>query len=320
MSEETPAQHEQPAANHVAGGVVFRCDGNRHSNPAIEVETYNFRNPGFLSQADLRQLGIMQEKFVQHLSARLSTFLRMECVLKTSKFTSSIFGTFTEGIQSSTHVTLFQIEPLRGVGILDMSLPLALAIADRLLGGKGIVGEGTRGLTEIEIALLEDATQIILTEWCSQWDEENFRPECVGHETSGRFLQTSDADAAVLMMSLDVTFGESVQQIQMSVPFSMIEPVIKKMQQARVKGSEAGRKKLEWRVPFDGIFVPVTAEWLVKEMPVRDVLTLRAGDVIEMPKELIDRTQIRLSNKPEFIGTVGIENTRVAVQLTKRAL
>lgn len=308
----------------VSGPVVpvFKWDGSRTIAAEAGLEAYNFRNPGFLSQADLRQLAISHEKFVQHMSARLSTFLRMECVVKIRKMTSSTFSKFTEGIVSPTHVTLFQVEPLRGVGVLDMSLPLALAIADRVLGGRGRVIESENNLTEIESALVEDVIHLILGEWANQWHDNNwnFQPRCVGTDTGGRFLQTSAADAVTLTIDLEVTLGECIEHMQMGVPFSMIEVIVKKMQQARLKGDEARAKKMEWRRPYEDIEVPVIAEWAVKDMSVADVINLQVGDMLRMPMNLIENTVVRLSMAPEFIGTIGIEKGHVAVKLTQRTI
>ncbi len=320
MSEEAPERPNDSTRLKIGDATAFKWDGTRFTDKNLEMELYNFRNPGFLTQNDLRQLSASQDKFVQHLSARLSTFMRMECVLKIAKSGSTPFVKFTDAIQSPSHVTVFQVEPLRGIGILDMSLPIALAFADRLLGGKGVAPETPRSLTEIESTLVEDAIQIILSEWVHQWDdgETRYQPECIGHETSARFLQICEPDAPTLSTTLEVTFGDCMSQIQMGVPYSMIESVIKKMQRGPLRAGDGRSRKIEWRVPFDGISVAVTADWAVKQMLVRDVLEIREGDVIEMPRELIDRTRIRLSDTPEFIGTIGIENARVAVQLTKR--
>jgi len=173
MSDEESEFEIESLSDETGVTPVFKWDGTRMLAPDHGLEPYNFRNPGVLSQADLRQLAISHEKFVQHMSARLSTYLRMECVIKIRKLSSSTFSKFTEGIQSPTHVTLFQVEPLRGVGVLDMSLPLALAIADRMLGGRGRVVESDSGLTEIESALVEDVIQLILGEWSNQWHDNN---------------------------------------------------------------------------------------------------------------------------------------------------
>jgi len=301
---------------------IYAFDGRRLDAEVDRstINAYNFRNPGFLRQGDLRQLELVHQKFVEHLCARLSTFLRMECLVKMIKFGSSTFSLITDSMKSTTHVSLFQVEFLRGIGILDMSLPLSLAISDRLLGGKGRLNDTNRGLTEIEIALIEDVAQLVLVEWTHQWPEQEivFTPMIIGHDTSGRFLQTAEADVVHITLNLEVILGECVGQMQLFIPFAMVEPIVKLMAVARLKASEAKTRTIEWRRPFNNINVPVIAEWFVKDMAIADVLQLRPGDVLEMDRELIAHTQVKLSNTTGFIGTAGVEDGRVAVQLTQR--
>src|SRR5256885_4201474 len=121
-----------------------------------KIEPYDFRNPAFLSEAELRRLRLLHEDFIRYLSARLSLYLRMEFGLKMAKLTTVSYTKFTESLPSPTHLSLFKVEPLVGVGILDINPRLALTIADRLLGGRGHSVKAERYLTEIEIALIED--------------------------------------------------------------------------------------------------------------------------------------------------------------------
>jgi flagellar motor switch protein FliM len=322
---ETPVQSESAkvqAGSQSPDGPIYAFDGRRMDAQMdrATIQPYDFHNPGPLRQEDLRRLELLHQKLAEHLCARLSTFLRMECMVKLLKFGDDTFSHITESMKAFSHVTLFQVEFLRGIGILDMSLPLSLAIADRLLGGKGRLSETDRGLTEIEIALLEDFVQLVLVEWTHQWPEQelSFAPSIIGHDSSGRFLHTGEADVIHIMVNLEVVFGECVGQIQLFVPFAMIEPIVKLMTVARLKPADSRSRSIEWRQPFDTINVPVLAEWFVKDIAVSDVLLLRPGDVLEMDRQLIARTHVKLSNTTGFIGTAGIENGRVAVQLTQR--
>ena len=322
-AEAAPEPVHEPAPVVVAAGPIFGHEGNRLEDlDQAKLIRYNFHNPGFLGQADLRQLGVLHQRYVQHLSARLSTFFRMECGLKIAKFGTATFGEFCETIGNPTHLTLFQIEPLRGVGIVEISLPLGLTMADRLLGGKGRVTNADRSLTEIEETLLEDAMQLIVSEWTQILEGEKtiLKPQCIGHETSGRFLQTSTPETVFITTKVDVTIGELTERLQIGIPFSMIEAMVKRMQVARQSGDDPQPKQVQWRAPYAGIQVPITAEWKVREITLTEVLGMREGDVIQLPRELVSQTRIRLSNTEEFTGTVGMQNGHVAVQLGQRAL
>lgn len=302
--------------------MLIRADGKRgDASAANKVEAYDFRNPVFLSEIELRRLRLLHEDFIRYLSARLSLFLRMEFGLKMAKLTTVSYTKFTESLPNPTHICLFKAEPLVGVGVLDINPRLALTIADRLLGGRGHSVKAERYLTEIEVALLEDVIVIILEEWCGQWkSEQDLRPLIIGHENNGRFLQTSPKDAIVLALTLEVNFGDCSEQMQIGVPYYTIEPLVKKMQARRQKDTAITtvEKRASWHKAYDHITMPVRAEWEAFELSLREVSSLRVGDIIEMPADLMQQTRVLLNGTAKFIGTVGLDSDRVAVQLNRK--
>ena len=321
-SPATPSAAETaPPKAPTKSAVVFAKDGSRIRGLAPEkIEPYNFRSTGLLTSVDLRQLGVIHQRYAQHLAARLSTFFRTECVLKISNFTSITFAKLCESMGNPTHLTLFQVEALSGVGVVEVGIKLGLAMADRLLGGKGRAPAEDRPLTEIELTLVDDVLHIILTEWSQLWGEqdEKFRPQVIGQETSGRFLQTSPPDAIFVAMTVDVKVGEIEGRLQLGVPFLMLEPVIKTLHVKTQTSEEARPKARQWRAPYAGISVPLHAEWGIKEMQLREVLDIREGDWFELSKEIISKTRIKLSESEDYYGTAGIQNGHIAVELSER--
>ena len=320
MSEPAEPTTE-PAPPGADAPPVFRMNGERIQGfDASRVTRFDFRNPDFVSQTDLRLLNALHTSFVQHLSARLSTFIRMECGLKLTEFATKPFSEFAGSLAANAHVTLFEIAPLSGVGILAMALPLSLAMADRLLGGKGRASAGERVLTEIEISLLDDVVHVALQEWSGLWQGENagLKPECIGHETSGRFLQTSAPDASFIVTAVDLTLGEMTEKLLLGIPFPMVEGMLRQRQQAQPRAAESAPKKIQWRTPYAGIAVPVSAEWKLQDMSLGEVMRFSEGQVLELPRNLVSETRICFSKTEEFLGTAGMQNDHIAVQLTKR--
>ena len=287
----------------------------------VKIEPYDFRNPAFLTELELRRLRLLHEDFIRYLGARLSLFLRMEVGLKMAKLTTLTYAKFTDSLPSPTHLCLFKIEPLLGVGILDFNPRLALTIADRMLGGRGHSVKLERYLTEIEIALLEDIINIILEEWCAQWkNEQELHPLILGHENNGRFLQTSPKDAIVLCLTLEASFGDCSEQIQIGLPYYTIEPIVRKMQSRRQKdnATTSTEKRSQWLEAYDHIRMPVLAEWEACEVNLREIVNLRVGDIIELPSNLFEETRILLNGTPKFVGKVGLEGDHAAVQITRK--
>ena len=320
MSSEavpTDSQTAPPAANEATW--IFLKDGTRTTIDSGRISLHDFRNRTGISQADLRDIEALYQRYIRNLGARLSIFLRMECSLKLGKLSGYAFSRFCELMAAPSCISLFAIDQMRGVGILDVSLPLALSMADRLLGGKGRAPADERALTEIETALLDDVMQIIITGWADFWSSEELRlhPRIIGQETSGRCLQTAPAEEVFVVLLVEMTIGETTGHFQIGIPFSLIELPMRKLGQNRDLGKEDRRAKpVQWRKPYAGIGVPILAEWKVREMPLSETLRISKGDIIELPGALINHARLRLAEVETFVGTVGIQNGHVAVQIT----
>ncbi len=310
------AQSTEATAPKSVDGIVVAANMS-----APKAESYDFRNPAFLSEAELRRLRLLHEDFIRYLSARLSLYLRMEFGLKMAKLTTVTFSKFTESLPNPTHISLFKVDPLSGIGVLDINPRLALTIADRLLGGRGQSIKADRYLTEIEVALIEDVIGILLEEWCTLWkSEQELRPSIIGQENNGRFLQTSPRDAIMLAITLECSFGDCSEQIQIGIPYYTIEPVVKKMQARRQKDTVVTPplKRAEWQPAYDRVVVPVRAEWQAFELSVREITSLRVGDILEMQPAICADTRVLLNGTAKFVGTVGLNTDRVAVQITRK--
>lgn len=302
--------------------LLVRADGRRSDGGSPpKIESYDFRHPIFLSEVELRRLRLLHEDFIRYLGARLALFLRMECGVKMAQLTTVTYSKFTDSLPSPTHLCLFKADPLAGVGVLDINPRLALTLADRMLGGRGHSVKAERYLTEIEIALLEDVLLIILEEWCGQWrNEQELTPVIIGHESSGRFLQTSPKDAVVLVLALEVNFGDCIEKLQIGVPYYTIEPLVRKMQARRQRDNAVSpaEKRATWIGAYDHISVPVRAEWEAFEITLREIVNLRVGDVLELPASMLQQTRILLNGSPKFVGTVGLDSDHTAVQITRK--
>ncbi len=309
-------------ASEPAKPQVYRADGRRHDGDVpLQVESYDFRNPVFLTEVDLRRLRLLHEDFIRYLAARLALFLRMECSLKMAKLTTLTYAKFTESLPNPTHLCLFKAEPLSGVGILDINPRLALTLVDRVLGGRGHSVKVDRYLTEIEIALLEDILRIVLEEWCVQWRlDGDLHPEIIGHENNGRFIQTSPKDAIVLALTIEFNFGDCSEPIQIGVPYYMIEPMVKAIQARRNRDStpERPHAPAKWKEVYEHISLPVGVEWDAFELTLRELTRLRVGDVLELPASIVDQTLINLAGTPKFKGTVGLDGDRVVVKISEK--
>jgi flagellar motor switch protein FliM len=285
-----------------------------------DVQPYDFRQPAFLTSGELRKIRLRHEEFIRSLAAHLSIYLRLEINLQMSKLQTLSYQKYAEGLPNPTHLTMFKVEPLKGVCLLDMSPRLGLTIVDRLLGGTAHSVTANGDLSEIETALLDQVALIILNEWCQLWQKvENPHPILLGHENSGRFLNTSPHDSVLLILSMEVRLGDCVEQMQLAFPFLTIDPLIR---QAAYGGdpdraTDAAQLRAPlWNQNLDDVRIRINTEWHGLELSEGELAALKCGDVLMLDPNCIDRVEVRFEQRPKFHGRLGTSGNRLAVELT----
>lgn len=298
--------------------VIFLHDGTKiKQSNSISVKKYDFTNPIVLSDKDLGQLKIKSQEFTHHLSGHLSMFLRTEFNLELEDLTADLYSNFTNSINTPSCVTLFKLQELNGVSLLEVNSHLSATVVDRILGGKGSTNPEERGLTDIEKALVEDFNQIILEEWCGQWKSiMQLNASVVGNESSGKFLQTSPPDAMMLVLTMEASFGDVSGPLRIAVPYYTLEPVLSRMLSSVATEEKKNSAKLpKWHETYNEIPVDLSVEWDAFELSLRDISNLEVDDVLEMDKQLLSNTKLRIANRTCFIGEIGLEGEKVVFEV-----
>jgi len=283
------------------------------------VQPYDFRQPTFLAPAELRNLRLHHEEFIGSLAARLSIHLRLEVTAQMSSLQTMSFQHFTENLASPTHLTLFKAEPLKGICLLDVPPRLGLAIVDRLLGGAAQSPKVSRDLTEIEVALLDQAVQIILNEWCSHWQSfDDLGATLVGHENNGRFLQTAPLETVMLCLAMEMRVGDCLEQMQLAFPHYTIDPIVKHIGSATPAIQEMAKPAapLRWNPELDDVPVNVTANWGGLQLTARELAALKPGDVLMLDAQMPQQVRVSVASTPKYGARLGTRGRQWAVELT----
>jgi len=308
------------AAEQENPGTVAKDGESREKRDKESIQPYDFRHPVFLSPAELRRLRIRHEELIRALAARLSIYLRLEFSLQISKLQTITFRKFCEALPNPTHLSLFKVDPLRGIGILEIHPRLGLTIVDRLLGGPAQSITADHDFSEIEMALLDQAVQVVLAEWCNHWAAiQEVRPTLLGHENNGQFLQTAPHDTIMLVLAMEAKIGDCVEQMQVALPCFTLEPIIRKLGQftdTALEESTVPATTPKWNRRFDEVPVPVTAIWDDLELTARQVANLREGDILPLDAASPRQIKLRLAEMPKFQGRLGTSNGKWAVAVT----
>jgi flagellar motor switch protein FliM len=298
------------------------------SAPSVEnrsaSQSLSLPGASLFSPRQLRKLRMHEEEFAHALAARLSSFLRTELIFKIAGIDIVPYQRLTAAWTNPCHLGLFKTEPLRGISILHLPMPLGLNLVDRMMGGPGKAPEALGAeMSEIEKALLDQLTQIVFEEWCANWASvKELKPVPLGSETSGDFLQTSPPQTNMLTLSLQLTMGETQDQIVLAIPHPALEPLIRQLTGDNTPALNAAPANpsptpLRWNPTLDEVKIGVTAEWQGLELTAREILNLKPGDVLPLDSDRAANVTVRLGELPKFNGRLGAVAEKWAVELSQ---
>ena len=315
---------EPPAAEGSAReptATVIQSGGRKATFRNQDLRPRDFRQPASLGPAHLRKIGLLYEEFVRSLSAQLSLYLRLEASIQITKLESVSYSACIDGLPNPTHLTVFKVEPLNGVCLLDIPPRLGLTIVDRLLGGPAKGVSPNEDLNEIEVALLDQVVEILLKEWCQLWQKtESLRPVVLGHESNGRSLNSLPHDSFMLVLSMEVLLGDCVDRMQLAFPVLTLEPLLPR---GGPSGEAAATQPAPqpsptlWNPGFDEVPVQLSTEWHGLELSARELAGLKSGEVLILGENWFDRVEIHLERQPRFQGRLGTSGEHWAVELTE---
>ena len=286
------------------------------------VRRHEFPKLSLFSAAELRRLRVRHEDFISSLAARLSIHLGMDVTLQMSALEAVPFQKFTDGLSNPTYLTMLKLPPLSGICLLDIPPRLGLCMVDKELGGPGWAPDEARQIGKIEASLLTRVVGLIVNEWCGIWsDLLEVRPTVLGNETNSRFLTTSAPETSMLVVGMEARLNETVEQMQIAFPHPMLEPLTLKLN-GGVNGGEkpdtvAKTVSPKWNSLFDDLQIQVKAELPEIRLPAGQLATLKPGDILALPSDLVNQVQIRLADRPAFVGNLGMSNQRRAVEIAQ---
>ena len=292
--------------------------------PAVAAgpKLYELTQRTLFNAAELRRLTADYENIRRSCAVRLAVLFRTDFELTLTSLNTPTFRQFAGEMPQPTHLTLFKVEPLRGVGVLEMTPSLALSLLDRLMGGPGAADIPSRELTEIEVALLGQITHLLTEAWCAHWKiGKELKSSLIGNENDPRFLQTSPPDSTMLVAAFDARIGDAAGKIRIALPFSTVEPILQIIR-AELKPpvetplpTAAPAKPAAWNPALDHVAIPVTAELPGPQITARELQQLKVGDVLPISADAASLVQVKLGGVPRFNARLGTRDQHWAVEV-----
>ncbi|MFN8109663.1 MAG: flagellar motor switch protein FliM [Thermoleophilia bacterium] len=252
-----------------------------------QVRAFDFERPSKFSKDQLRTLEMLHETFCRVAQNQLSAQLRSLVEISVVGADQVSYGEFVRSMPFPTLICIVSMAPLEGNALIEVNLPLALSIIDRLVGGPGVYRGRTRELTDIELALTRGLMEVVLSAFTEAWatvTPAEFQLEAT--EMNPAFAQVAAPGDVAVLISFEVRVGTVSRMLHLCVPHIVLEPMLGGLSAQSYYSTKRGDGSPELREAIaqelGAVGVPVSVLLGQVKLQVADLLALAPGDVIPL--------------------------------------
>lgn len=295
---------------------------SRNADFNSQISIYDFKRPERVSKEQMRAFRALHESFSREFGAALSGMLRSIIEVKLISVDQLTYSEFVFSLENPTCFNLLESETLDGHIILDISPSIIFPIIDRLLGGDGY-SQGAfpnRALTEIEIRLVSRITELAIEGIDSAWSNLcEWKLSVSQVESNPQLVQIVPPNEVVVLISFEVTMGETRGIINLCIPFNTIEPISGKLTSdswsAYKKKSPDLRQQLNLEANVGLSKINMKVDLDNSKLTAGEVLNLAVGDVIMCNKGSSQSLTVELEGSPVFTAYPGVYKGHKAISI-----
>ncbi len=296
---------------------------SQEGRPREKVTVYDFKRPERVGKEQMRALQTMHEGFGRNFGAALSAMLRNIVEVKLTSVDQLTYSEFAFSLENPTCFNVVNAPPLEGQLILDFNPSILFPIIDRLLGGNTLSSTPVRRpLTEIELRLVSRITGLFLREMQQTWENVlKFELSVDRVESNPQLVQIIPANEVVVLISFELTVGETRGMINLCIPYNSIERVSHKLTSnnwvsyRKRPPTPESIKNLSSRLADAPVEVVINlAE---TNISTADLINLKVGDIIATEQDVSKPLVVSVEGKPKFHARPGQYKGRKAVEITE---
>lgn len=299
------------------------ADSMQEQTVGAQVRPFDFERPSKFNKDQLRTLEMLHESFCRVVQTQLAAQLRTLVEITVTSADQVSYGEFVRSMPFPTLINVISMEPLQGNALLEMNLPLALSVIDRMVGGPGAYRGKMRELTEIEIALTRGLVEVLLQGLREAWTQIaqlDFRDEHV--EMNPQFAQVAAPGDMSVLISFEMRIGTVTGMLNLCIPHMVLEPVLSGLSAQSYYSSKHSSPGPELRESIvnniASASVPVSVSLGGTTLNVAELMALMPGDVIPLDRSPGDDVSVRVGDLDTFMAQPGTRGRRLAVQITRQ--
>ncbi len=295
---------------------------NDDVNEELDVKEYNFARPPKFNKDHLRTLEIIFDNYSRLLSTFLTGYLRTSVALEVLSSEQITYSEFSNSLSNPIILSVFEMKPLKGSVVFELSASIGYSIIDKILGGPGAALKKLRDFSEIEKILLKRFVTQMLNFLPEPWENVlEIHPVLDKIETNSQFAQIISPNEMVALVTLKIKIGETEGFISFCIPHIVVESVIDRLNTKYWYIKKDDEQEDNYRdsleESLDDADIEVAAIIGKTNLNLTDIVHLQVGDIIPLDSYLKSDIDLRVEDKIKYKCRPGISKKKNSIQITK---
>ena len=282
----------QEEVDALLAGVNGELEGDAPAVPAQEggVRAYDLTSQERIVRGRMPTLEIVNERFARNFRIGIFNFMRRNPEISVGPVKVQKFSAFLRNVVVPSNINVVHVRPLRGMGLLICDPTLVFTIIDNLFGGSGLNPARVEGreFSATEQRIIHRLVEVISAEYAKSWASiYPIELEYARSEMNTQFANIATPSEIVVTTTFQVEIGDVGGALHICVPYSTFEP-IREILYSPLQGDQ-GAADRRWvnllKQQIQSATVELVAELAHSQATVRELISLKVGDFIEMDRQ-----------------------------------
>jgi flagellar motor switch protein FliM len=295
-------------------------DGNVEMDVEVDaagVRSYDLTSQDRMVRSRMPTLEMINERFARSTRLSLFNLLRRSADVSIGGVQISKFGEYLHTLYLPTSLNLVKFRPLRGTALFVLDAKLVFKLVDNFFGGDGRHAkiEG-REFTPTELRVVQMVLKQAFVDLAAAWrNVYKLEFDHLRSEFNPSMANIVSPSELVVISTFHIELDGGGGDLHITMPYAMIEP-IRELLDAGMQ-SDVDEHDERWGRALREDIMDASVEFgcnlFDKEITLRDVVDLEAGDVIpvDMPETIV----LRANGVPMFHTHLGISNGNLALKI-----
>lgn len=284
------------------------------------MRAVDFTRPTKFTSDQERRLRRAMEAFARTASTRLSAELRVPLELELLTVTQLTWANAHGQVPSNSISAVVETDPIGTRMLLCGEQRLVLGAIELLLGGGGGLEVKERRFTDIDWALGRHVFERLLAQLSIIWHDLAELELRLDHlDTHLETAQMAPVSEPTLSLTMEARLDGDSTTLALLLPWSAIAPVAERFAAREdVTGVQKPEDAASVRRAVGRVEMPLRAEVAAVELPIEEVLALKAGDLLRLNAPADGGVTLFADKVPVHRAMPGRSGGRRAVQVVER--